>query len=362
MAMRLRLTDDEHYERIYTRALEYLSDSGLDQSLPAYRFAVEHIRAYSNLGTMRAYGSHLGRYLGWCAAQPLDPFAATTTTASQYESWIDRRRATGKSKLLAASTAKTALAVVRSYYKAAWEDGLIPSHPFRRIKLSAKPETETPALVPEDINEVLNIMARATPVKLINQRDYALIYLASRVGPRRAELRTLEWVDVQNTSRGPRVRVRRKGGDVDFVVLPDDVHEVLRAWKAALEKALRRRVDDHEPVFPTIGPGQWEVRRGRRNGLQKLCLQGFTDGVRARFADAGLVGPRYATHVLRASAATIAWENGADIGDIQLMLGHKDQATTWSYIRRIHRKSPAARWSLDVLPFPGLTVAGQEAA
>lgn len=362
MAIRLRLTDDERYERVHARALEYLSDSGLDQSLPAYSFAVEHIKAYSNLGTMRAYGSHLGRYLGWCATQALDPFAATTTTASQYESWIDRRRATGKTKVLAASTAKSALAVVRSYYKAAWEDGLILSHPFRRIKLSAKPETETPALVPEDINDVLNIIARASPTRLIDQRDYALIYLASRVGPRRTELRSLEWVDVQDTSRGPRVRVRRKGGDVDFVVLPEDAHEILAAWRAALEKALRRRVDDHEPVFPTIGCGQWEIRLGRRNGLQKLCLQSFTDGVRARFADAGLVGARYATHVLRASAATIAWENGADIGEIQLMLGHKDQATTWSYIRRIHRKSPAARWSLDVLPFPGLTTTREDAA
>lgn len=345
MARRLAFTPDQYRSHIYQRALRYLDESGLDQSLPAFKFGVRFLESHRSVETMRGYASHLARFFTWCHERGLDPYAVGALDARTYEAFVERQQ-------LAPASIKGRLATIRSFYRAAWENDEIARNPFRSIRLSARPLVETPALTAEQLNAVLDTIAAQPRISLHEQRDYALIYLGSRVGPRRKELRALTWADVANTVRGATVRLNRKGAKIDIIALPADALATLDSWKAVLEAALRRKVKPTEPVFPSIGYGGCDIRQARRGTLIPPSLQTITDTVRDRFADAGLVGPRYATHVLRASAATIAFEHGATMDEIQIMLGHQSQATTWMYIRRINRPNPADRWHLRVQPFP----------
>ena len=64
-----------------------------------------------------------------------------------------------------------------------------------------------------------------------------------------------------------------------------------------------------------------------------------------RALDAGLEGPRFAA-CLRATAATLAYEYGADVLRIQAMLRHVSLVTTQIYIKRAEeaRGSAAEAW------------------
>lgn len=68
--------------------------------------------------------------------------------------------------------------------------------------------------------------------------------------------------------------------------------------------------------------------------------------VKARMIDAGFDGPCYGAHTLRATAATIAHENGADMLTIARLLRHANARTTQGYIKASEnrRHSAADSW------------------
>lgn len=350
MATRLHLTKEQAHERAYQRSAQYLAESGLDPTLRAYAYGLRYLAGYPNDNTMRRYALSLRAYFGWNHRNGLDPFQLVRSDVDQYVGFVGRCDYSPK-------TVKTHLAVARSFHRAAFEDGIVDRQPFRHVRVTADTEIPTRALTPEDINLVLNRIAGGRPT-LREQRDYALIYLASRVGPRRKELGLLCWEHLTDTARGSRVRFYRKGGGIDEIDLPPDARAVLGSLQRALQTAIHRRVRPAEPVFPSIGCGMYEIRRAVHGALAPMGLQQITNTVHDRFEDVGLVGPRMATHVLRATAATIAFENGATVDEIRIMLGHKDTATTWTYLKRLNRPSPASHWALEVLPFPGSSPVG----
>jgi integrase/recombinase XerD len=356
MVRRLELTPEEERKRACAWARRYIADSGIDPKLRAVRFAKHtYLETIRNARTVRRYGLALGRYFSWCHERGVDPFEAKRSDADTFEVRIEGRDWAPKTK-------KNELACIRAFYTAAVDDDEIGRNPFSHIRLSAEAKYGTQALTPSAINRVLNRIADADAIGLVDQRDYALLYTASRIGPRRIELGRLRQGQLVQTERGPRISFERKGSDWDQIDLPADVAAVLDEWRCALEQALRRKVRIDDPVFPSIGVGLCDIKAGRRGRLHPMGLQAITNMCRQRFANVGLVGPRMATHVLRASAATIAYENGATIDEIQHMLGHKDQATTWMYIKRLNRPSPATRWTLDVSPFPRQKLDGGELA
>lgn len=71
--------------------------------------------------------------------------------------------------------------------------------------------------------------------------------------------------------------------------------------------------------------------------------------IRARLLDVGLEGPRYSSHAMRATSATLAHEHGASIEEVQDQLGHASSPQTQVYIRRsVARPAAAARWSIQL--------------
>jgi integrase/recombinase XerC len=151
-------------------------------------------------------------------------------------------------------------------------------------------------------------------------RDRALVELLYGAGLRVGELVRLDVRDLD--LRGSEVRVWGKGGKERIVPLPKAAREALGSY---LE--LRRRPGFlAEPLFTSLGPP------GRRAAVshRRLGERSVRRVLAARAAAAG-IADRVHPHRLRHSYATHLLDMGADLREIQELLGHASLSTTQRY-------------------------------
>jgi integrase/recombinase XerC len=148
------------------------------------------------------------------------------------------------------------------------------------------------------------------------RRDRALVELLYGAGLRVSELSSLDVGDL-DLQRGD-VRVLGKGGTERVVPLPHEARRTLEAYLA--DRAAGRAAD--APLFTALRartgpPRRLGVRDVRRALGRRARSAGVTDGVHP--------------HRLRHSYATHLLDMGADLREIQELLGHKSLATTEKY-------------------------------
>ena len=122
----------------------------------------------------------------------------------------------------------------------------------------------------------------------------------------------------------PHLRVQGKGGKVRNIPLHPGTQELLSDYLGACGHAQ----DKDGALFRPI--------RNNRTGTvdRPLSADGVYKIMRGYSAQLGIPS---SPHVARASAATNALENGADIAKVQEWLGHADISTTRMYDRRKSR-------------------------
>ena len=147
-------------------------------------------------------------------------------------------------------------------------------------------------------------------------RDRALVELLYGAGLRVGETAALDVRDV-DLHRGE-VRVMGKGGKERVVPLP-----------AAARESLREYLDSRrgpgllaEPMFPSLRPRDGRLRRLGTRDIRRI--------LKARARQVGIVG-RVHPHRLRHSYATHLLDMGADLREIQELLGHASLSTTEKY-------------------------------
>src|SRR5512135_2108394 len=130
-------------------------------------------------------------------------------------------------------------------------------------------------------------------------RDAAIVAVLLYTGARVEECARLDLTDIAVTARTGDVRLHGKGDQVRTVPLPAAARERISAW-------LRQRGNQ---------PGRlWTGQRG------PLTSSGITQVVLAAGADAGIDGLR--PHRLRHTYATRLRRGGADVAQVQALLGH----------------------------------------
>lgn len=221
-------------------------------------------------------------------------------------------------------------------------------HSTASTRSTAHAIDSAPALTQAQFEDVLAVIERhihSGRPRVIHRRDYATVYLAGRIGPRRVSLSHCRVRDVTLENGVTFLRLRLKGDRYDRVALPDDVARVLWWWLTELSRAVGRELRPGDAVFPPIGPHALRLH-GYEGGVQlESVVPGtFSYQITNRLADAGIVGARWSAHALRATAATIAHENGASLENIQRMLAHINRQQTEAYIRRHNPQSAARHW------------------
>lgn len=206
-----------------------------------------------------------------------------------------------------ATTTRHRLSVVQTFTAWAVQEGLIPKDPAAGFKPPAQPK-HLPRALPT-----------ATVAQLISgcpdERARLIVLLMAQMGLRCCEVARLQYGDVDWQSRV--ALIRGKGNKERVVPIPDE------AW-AALEGYLA--------VHPAVaGP----LVRSYHDPTRGLAPGYISDRVRLWMRAAGVKSSARdgkSAHALRHTAATDVLRAGADVRQVQAMLGHESLQTTQRYL------------------------------
>jgi len=209
------------------------------------------------------------------------------------------------------------LAAIRSFFRFLVREGRCPLDPTAGIPGPRVPKRLPNPLPVDDCVALVEVGAapRDTPDEKA-LRDRALVELLYGAGLRVGELASLDVRDV-DLHRGD-VRVTGKGGKERVVPLPGAAREALAAYLD------RRRAPGllAQPLFTALRP--------RRDGPRRLGVRDVRRVLGSRARRAGIVD-RVHPHRMRHSYATHLLDMGADLREIQELLGHASLSTTEKY-------------------------------
>jgi integrase/recombinase XerC len=288
---------------------------------PAWRSAVaafeRYLRAERGLSphTRRAYLEDVGQlaeHVG-CSVAP------QAVEADDIRQWL-----AGLHRSRSAATLGRRLAGVRAFFRHLQREGQIELDPSAGLPAPKLPKRPPRPLSVDDCFALAEQETAESSGKkdarrqlLARLRDRALVELLYGTGIRVGELAKLDVRDV-DLHRGD-VRVMGKGGKERIVPLPEQARLALRHWLDA------RRAPGllGEPLFIALRPRKEAAPRrlGARDVRRVLEKRAVSSGVYDR------VHP----HRLRHSYATHLLDMGADLREIQELLGHASLSTTQKY-------------------------------
>lgn len=184
------------------------------------------------------------------------------------------------------------------------------------------------AIAPDQVRRLLDSIDRSTAV---GRRDYAILLLLARLGLRAGEVVSLE-LDAIDWRAG-HLTVRGKSGQRCLLPLPAEVGQAIAAYlRRGRPRCASRRVFlcARAPVCCFRGP----------SGI--ACL------IRRCIERAGVEAPTYGAHQFRHGLATEMLRQGASLGEIGELLGHRNPETT-----KIYTKVDLDALRTLALPWPG---------
>lgn len=307
-----------------------MSESELGSLVQQHLDALE-AAAYSS-HTLRNRKSCLRHFAGWCEERGIESVTDITLPV------LERYRATlfharqRNGKPLGWSSQAHKLTAVKVLLK--W---LVRTH---RLRYNAAADLELPRRAHHlpgavlTIEEAERVLAQPDLKEIIGVRDRAMLEVLYSTGLRRTELIRLRLCDV-DTERSC-LFVREGKGRRDRVV---PIGERALAWVDLYLRDVRLLL-----VVPPDRGILFLSRRGLRIRANRL-----SELVRA-YVESADIGKRGSCHLFRHTMATLMLEGGADIRDIQEMLGHAQLSTTQIYtrvsitrLRQVHARTHPAR-------------------
>ena len=211
-----------------------------------------------------------------------------------------------------ASTISRNLASIRSFYQFLMKNKKVKQDPTVRIQ-SPKIEKRMPSVL--TAQEVELLLDQPKDIDLKGTRDKAMLEFAYATGMRVTEIISL---NVSDVNLGDAYVVCHTGSKQRNIPLGT---MCLKALKEYIEEARPILIHDEEEkaLFVNV------------NG-QRLTRQGFWKIVKY-YKEQAHITKEITPHVLRHSFATHLLQNGADLKDIQVMLGHSDISSTQVYMQ-----------------------------
>jgi integrase/recombinase XerD len=261
--------------------------------------------------TLEAYRRDVARYARYLAASGIaDATSVQEATIGGFVAHLSGTEYAEGRRYRASSVARS-LAVVRSLHAFLLREGDTATDPSEGVRRPKVPRTLPRPL---SVDEVAALLAAPSDADATGLRDRAILEVMYGGGLRISEVVGLD-VDDVDLEEGS-VRVIGKRNKERAVPLGRFAVESVQAYLTRSRPALAR---------PDSGPAMFLNARGGR-----LTRQGADRVIKAAAVRAGLT-KRVTPHTLRHSFATHLLEGGADIREVQELLGHASLATTQIY-------------------------------
>jgi integrase/recombinase XerD len=259
--------------------------------------------------TVAAYRRDLTRYGAFLAERGIhDLDAVTTEDLEAFVAWLRGPRGPEGRPLAARTVARTIVAV-RGLHRFRHAEEGAPADPAADLPAAGVGRSLPRALAPDDVLRLLAAPPGGTPEGL---RDRAALELLYGAGLRIGELVGLDVDDVDPVDR--MVRVLGKGDRERIVPFGAPAADAVGAW-----------LTRGRPARAPRGPALLVNRRGGR-----ISRQGMWAAIAGHARAAGITA-HVTPHTLRHSFATHLLDGGADVREVQELLGHASVTTTQVY-------------------------------
>lgn len=280
--------------------------------------------------TIKTYQAQFDAWATWCRVNNVEPQHADIDDLKR---WRQDLVVAGE----ATSTIKRKLTIVRRFYQAAVDRGLIKTNPVANVKAPKERRATSEKVKYLSAGEA-ELLFRAVPVerRLKNLRDRAMIALMALEGLRRVEIERANTDDLERTpDEGVRLLVHGKGRD-GYVYPREDTTRSLMDY---IE--MRGSVDpdsDGQPLFVRIAKGSDIRGRITRGGINSV--------VDTYLRSAGLKKAGISCHALRHTCGTLIYQATRDVKAVMETLRHRNINTSAIYAGIANRSQ--ARYSREI--------------
>lgn len=271
---------------------------------------IESEKRYSEL-TVRNYRRDIEAFAEWFKCRvATDSFDASKVEQNDIRDWIIYRLDTAKLK---PQSMNRELSSLKSFFRYLRKVKVVEEDPFKRIG-SLKTDKPLPQYVTESRTKplLLNLRELSRSPVLKEQRDGLIISLLYGCGIRLAELLSIRLCDITNGA----VKIHGKGDKERLVPLVKELEVRIEVYiDTCRTNGIELQGEDRLIVGSTGKP------------LSRITVQRV---VAEYMAQANVQG-RKSPHVLRHTFATHLLGRGADMREIQELMGHSSLKTTQQY-------------------------------
>ncbi|MCD7794053.1 MAG: tyrosine-type recombinase/integrase [Alistipes sp.] len=265
-------------------------------------------RRYSPL-TVRNYRHDVEQFLAWldCDESRFDPRSVTT---EQIREWIIFRTEEGK---LSAGSMNREVASLRAFFRWLLRTGAVEKDIFRMIS-TLKTSRRLPVFVPE--SRMTTIVSECGPDSedFLTERNSLIVLMFYTCGLRLAELVSIDRGDFSADYTS--LRIRGKGDKQRMVPILEFLREKILHYLGLIERQ-NICISSEKALFLT--------HKGKRISRSVVYRT-----VQEELTRAGVQGKK-SPHVLRHTFATHLLNGGADMREIQELLGHASLQATQVY-------------------------------
>ena len=292
-------------------------------------------------GTRRAYASAMRTFSAWCTAngQPCPP-----TNPGVIAAYLTERAEAGYS----VSTLTVALSAIRDAHLAgghrdpAAHRGVTTVMAGLRRRLGTATAHQAHALTTGELRRILAGIDRTTTA---GKRDVAILILGLVSAMRRSEIVALRRADLQLSTDGILIKIRRSKGDQAgagvTIGVPRGEHQDTDPVRAIRQWLGVRGGGPADPVFTRVSRTGAVLAGG-------LSAQSVNSILQTRASAAGLDVPGISAHGLRAGHVTEALRGGARLEAVQRITRHKKLETLLGYARSVDAISDSSAGSLGL--------------
>ncbi|MBI2483534.1 tyrosine-type recombinase/integrase [Candidatus Uhrbacteria bacterium] len=275
-------------------------------------------------GTIRMYAFVLDRFLDFAQhAHAVTTRDITIELVRKFRLWLHRRPGRD-TETLARATENLHLVVLRAFLKFLTKRD-IPSLAPEKVELANVPDRDVDFLEPDEVERLL---AAPNVRRLLGLRDRAILEVLYSTGVRVGELVSLLREDVRLDRE--EFAVRGKGGKIRVVFLSSSAQTALQSYLDARGDALPHLFVRHDRAAQKTGAAAPRTRRNAKTDAPPLTPRSVERLVQ-RYARAAGIAKHVHPHTLRHSFATDLLRGGAQLRDVQAMLGHASITTTQIY-------------------------------